>query len=53
MIRVTDINGCVHEYDGQDLEFESEDVTGHLLVTSSTKAALFAAGCWLKMEMDR
>jgi hypothetical protein len=53
MIRVSTSDGKEHVYDGEQLEFESEDVTGHLLVTTESVAALFASGAWTKLEMDR
>lgn len=53
MIVVTDVNGEVHEYHGDELAFETEDITNNLLVTTEDTAALFAAGQWRKLEMNR
>lgn len=50
MIKVTDVNGEVHDYDDANGEFETEDMTNNLVVQTAAVYAVFAAGQWLKCE---
>lgn len=49
MIRVHDCRGEIHEYDG-DGDFETEDVTGNLIVTTPTHYVCFADKKWVLAE---
>lgn len=55
MIKVTDKTGAVHEYtgDGEEASFETEDLTNNLVIDSPSRYAVFAAGEWIKAEIEK